>query len=488
MKNILTLLFVIVLFLSLCSGQKELEPQISLNDSTCIKIIAENISDTIKVQTQFCSQFPFRPCNFKGINITKPGIYFITYKMTKPELVKFTIGDTFQLLLIPGDTTVLNVGSKISDNKESSVYHNFSGNINEYFQVKKKKFGYYSFFDISDNPVYKFFQKMKVTQTEYKEALNVLTSQVDQNAIFLTHNKKNLPKWFFDVENANITYGSAYINLLLYRRLSTEDQKEISAPIVKFNNPKALLSSAYYAFVMEYLYLKCPVDNSVPHLVINQYKAQAHLVDSLLSGENKDYFITCRLADLYFFSNSAEDIKYADTLLETKLPQLNTDKIKFISYEKAQIVKFLKIKNSLPQGDKAPGFYLKDANGKVFELSSFKNKIVYLHFWATWCEPCIKEIPVLNQLYLKFDKQSFELVNICLDNNLDKWKQIIDKANLKGINLICKGNWEKSLKECYFITELPHFALIDRNGLIINNKCPGPQEIYSEITQNLNKK
>jgi len=267
-----------------------------------------------------------------------------------------------------------------------------------------------------------------------------------------------------------------------------KDQKEFFEPTVLFTDPVATLSTPFYAFVMEYLYFKNPIDLSVPHLASNHYKAQSNLVDSLLTGETKKYFLTCRLADLYFFSNSAEDIKIADTIVKAQLPYLTPDQIEFINYDKALLVKFLKIKDNLPQGDKAPGFYLKDINGDVFKISSFENKIVYLHFWATWCEPCIKEIPVLNQLHLKLNNQDFELVNICLDNNPNTWKQLISKTSLRGINLICKGNWEKSLIDSYFITELPHYSLIDRNGLIIYNKCSGPQAIYSDIVKYLDKK
>lgn len=487
MKKITLLLLTAFFLCHACKVQQEKEPQISLNDSGFIKIIAENVIDTINVKTQFCSSFPLRSCTFKNITISKPGEYFLSYRMTKPELVRITIGESFQLLLLPKDTTLINVGYK-TINQESKLYFNFSGRINEYLQIKKRDIGYYTFFEIDDLPVYKFFHKMTISKDEYKEALSVLESHVKYYETFIKDYKQSLPGWFYELEILNTKYGSAYIKLLLYKKLSMEDQKRFSEPVILFNNPVATLSTPFYAFVLEYLYFKRPIDLSKPHLVSRHYRAQSDLIDSLLTGDTKKYFLSCRLADLYYFSDSAEDVKIADTIVNAQSPNLTLDQKEFINYYKALVVKALDIKDSLSQGDKAPGFYLKDMNGDVLALSNFKNKIVYVHFWATWCEPCIKEIPHLNQLYSHLTNQNFELVNICLDDNPDTWEKTIVKTNLQGINLICKGNWEKSLMESYFITELPHYTLIDGNGSIIKNKCSGPNAIYSEIVKYLDYK
>lgn len=491
MKNLFLLLSAIALFISGCSSHENRTPQITLNDSTCIKIIADNIVDTLNVQTSFCSFFPFRPCNGKMIEIVKNGTYYLTYRMTKPELVKFKIGKEFQSFLIPGDTMVINVGFETNSSKESCIYYKTSGNIHDYYQAKKKKFGYYSFTDLYDNPVSKFFNKMEISLKNFNEAISILNMSEEQNNLFLYENRKNLPKWFVDLEKANITYGSVNKAMQLYTRLKNEDRKEEPIQKVKFNNPKARLSSLYYYFLMEYFYFKCPLENNNvegSNRAITQFTLQSHLVDSLLNGEIKDYFITCRLADMYFFGKNAEDMKMADIFIKENYTQLSEDKVKFINYDKNQITNFLKIKSDLPPGDKAPRFYLKDVNGKPYELKSFKGKIVYLHFWATWCDPCIKEITTLNQLNSKLDNKKTEIVNICLDNNPDKWKAIIKRENLKGTNLICKGNWEESLKSLYFITEVPHFTLIDQDGLIIKNKCKGSGEIYPVISLLIDKK
>jgi thiol-disulfide isomerase/thioredoxin len=141
----------------------------------------------------------------------------------------------------------------------------------------------------------------------------------------------------------------------------------------------------------------------------------------------------------------------------------------------------------LPKNSKAPGFYLKDENEKFIRLSDFEGKMVYLHFWATWCAPCIKEIPEINKLFSKLNEKNIVLINICLDDNIENWKQIIVNKRLKGKNLICKGNWEKNLRKSYFIEEIPHYTLVNSNGIIIKNKCNDPineLNVKSEIPEN----
>lgn len=486
MKNLFLLLLGFAVPLSCCSNQKTQTPHITLNDSTCIKIIADNIVDTVIFQSSFCSYFPFRTCNGKVIEIVKDGTYYLTYRMTKPDLVKFKIDEEFQSFLIPGDTMIINVGFNTNSTKKASIYYKISGDINDYYQAKKKEFGYYSFADSYDLPISKFFNKMVISVKDYNEALNILNEVTEQNNLFLNKNKKNLSNWFVELEKANINYGSADKALQLFTRLENVDKNDDPIFSVEFNNPKARLSSLYYFFLMEYFHFKCPIginNFSGTSLTINQFNSQSHLVDSLLSGEIKDFFITCRLADMYFMGNSASDMRMADTFIKENYSKLSDDQLKYLEYEKNQTMRAQKIRNALSLGDKAPRFYLMDTTGKPYELKNFKGKIVYIHFWATWCEPCIREIPKLNQLYSRLDNKKVEIINICLDSNPDKWKQIIQKGNLKGTNLICKGSWETSLKDLYFITEVPHYTLIDQNGFILKNKCSAAEEIYLEISQ-----
>jgi thiol-disulfide isomerase/thioredoxin len=70
--------------------------------------------------------------------------------------------------------------------------------------------------------------------------------------------------------------------------------------------------------------------------------------------------------------------------------------------------------------DLAPDFTLSDLAGKRVTLSSFKGKLVVIDFWATWCEPCIADIPKLNELHERYRMQSVQLLSIAAESGSAK--------------------------------------------------------------------
>ena len=97
-------------------------------------------------------------------------------------------------------------------------------------------------------------------------------------------------------------------------------------------------------------------------------------------------------------------------------------------------------------------------------------------------------MPVLNKLISDVNSDKIVFINVCLDNEIDKWKQIINEEKLLGINLICDNNWSKKLNSLYKISTIPAYTLIDENGLIIKNNCARPANVTTEISQLLDKK
>ncbi len=512
MKSLFFNLILIGLSVLTSSAQINKVPQITYNDSAYIKIIVSNIIDTLNFQTKCYPFFPHSASGEKKIVIVKPGIYYLAYQMTKPEMVHFDIevdfapvivsGDTmvikegikldqnldagvyFQSLIIPKDTLVVNVGFNTNEKENPTIYGTANGNINDYYQHKKQILGYYSFLDHDFKGIDRFY-KNEISRSEYNEAIDIINYSVEQNILFLDKNKKNLPNWFYYMEKSDIIYGAARITEGLFDKLNSIDQKRATVVSVEFNNPSVLLSSFYYSFLEEYMYYRFftaeNIKKNMDNFKINFFIFKSNIVDSLLSGEIKDYFITCELADLYTNNRKYEDVKKVDSFIVKNYPKLTEDKIQYINSVKKRFAKF--IKSELTKGDNAPGFYLRDMNAVQYQLTNFTDKFVYLHFWSTLNETSMNDISAFNKLFSQIGDKPIEIVHICMDDNPEKIKQIIEKYNLKGVNLICKGNWGKTLKSSYFIEEFPHYVLIDKNGIIIQNKCKGPSNIYSDFIQ-----
>jgi cytochrome c biogenesis protein CcmG/thiol:disulfide interchange protein DsbE len=117
-------------------------------------------------------------------------------------------------------------------------------------------------------------------------------------------------------------------------------------------------------------------------------------------------------------------------------------------------------------GEKAPDFTLKDLNGKPVSLSSFLGKnIVMLDFWATWCNVCKREMPVLEQVYKEYKGKGVEFLGICLDENLPQIRKVIAQKGVTYATLIDEG--AKVATEVYQLAgPIPLKVIIDKKGIV----------------------
>ncbi len=81
----------------------------------------------------------------------------------------------------------------------------------------------------------------------------------------------------------------------------------------------------------------------------------------------------------------------------------------------------------LETGDLAPEFTAQDYKGGQFKLSDFRGKYVIIDFWATWCFPCLGEIPNLEAVYKEFAGERFEIIGLSVDKTFDDAKSFLDK-------------------------------------------------------------
>ena len=129
--------------------------------------------------------------------------------------------------------------------------------------------------------------------------------------------------------------------------------------------------------------------------------------------------------------------------------------------------------DDLKIGDKAPEIRLPDINGDTVSLSSFRNKVVLIDFWASWCAPCIKEQPLLVKLYKKYKNSSFtvgngfEIFGVSLDNKKKPWQSVIKKYKINWTQVSDLKFWASPVAKNYNLQELPFNLLIDGNGIII---------------------
>lgn len=132
----------------------------------------------------------------------------------------------------------------------------------------------------------------------------------------------------------------------------------------------------------------------------------------------------------------------------------------------------------------APAFYLKNFAGGRAQLSDYRGKVVLINFWATWCPPCVKEIPDLVELQTSYGDRGLVILGISLDRNPDRVLQpFIDKYKINYPILLDDGRVAKNYGG---ITGIPTTFLVDREG-IIRNQYVGlrPKRVFEAAIKEL---
>ena len=125
-------------------------------------------------------------------------------------------------------------------------------------------------------------------------------------------------------------------------------------------------------------------------------------------------------------------------------------------------------------GRTAPDFTRQDVYGNTVRLSDFKNRnFVLLDFWASWCLPCIENIPQITNVYDQYGKQGLTIIGISLDADSTQWLNAVDTHQLDQWPQILSIENEKpfvvdyeQIGNLYYVTKIPCFILIDKQGKI----------------------
>ena len=115
----------------------------------------------------------------------------------------------------------------------------------------------------------------------------------------------------------------------------------------------------------------------------------------------------------------------------------------------------------------------KTTDGKEFNLKDFKGKVVLVDFWATWCGPCVREIPNIQDAYKQYHSKGFEVIGVSVDHDRDDLVQFLDKRKLpwKSIN----NDDGVALAKKYDINSFPNPILVGRDGRIVSLRARGSQ-------------
>jgi peroxiredoxin len=135
-------------------------------------------------------------------------------------------------------------------------------------------------------------------------------------------------------------------------------------------------------------------------------------------------------------------------------------------------------------GDIAPVFIVPDTAGKQVALASFRGKYVLIDFWATWCIPCMAEMPNLVKAYSTYKDKNFEILGVSLDRPDSKalWLKVIKRDNLSWKHVSDLKWWNSMPALLYNISSVPANFLLDPQGKIIATNLRG-EELQKKLAE-----
>ena len=138
-------------------------------------------------------------------------------------------------------------------------------------------------------------------------------------------------------------------------------------------------------------------------------------------------------------------------------------------------------------GKPAPEFQVKDLKGEELTLEKYRGQVVLLDFWATWCGPCINELPNVKRTYEEYKDQKFQIIGISLDRSQQPLEAFVEKEELGWVH-----HWDQGGKIAnqYGVTGIPSMFLLDGEGIIRKTNLRGralETSVAELVKENLTK-
>jgi len=189
------------------------------------------------------------------------------------------------------------------------------------------------------------------------------------------------------------------------------------------------------------------------------------------------------------FKTKLETIKQKYDSILNSYENIDSSLVKTANQQTDQMVNYFNkmySKNkAFAKGSPSPEFknYM-DFKGGEKSLDSFKGKYIYIDVWATWCGPCIQQIPFLSSLEKEYHRKNIAFVSISTDESRrsggswdaaeNKWRKFVKDKQLTGTQLWAGQDYD--FQKAYQINSIPRFILIDPKGNIVNANAPRPSE------------
>lgn len=135
--------------------------------------------------------------------------------------------------------------------------------------------------------------------------------------------------------------------------------------------------------------------------------------------------------------------------------------------------RFSKLKATIPGQPFPENVVLKDKEGNTVDFATFRGKYVYIDMWASWCVPCLREVPALQKLEKELKNDKVVFLSISIDSTKEPWIKKMEEKNMHGNQL---WNPENTLGQALNVKGIPFFAIYDPEGKLYMHGAPRPSQ------------
>lgn len=230
------------------------------------------------------------------------------------------------------------------------------------------------------------------------------------------------------------------------------------------HDANASLSSSYLLFVQYQVYKKTQTQKALDSTA-NETQVSLAVIDKEFTGEVKEYLYVQQIKSLLERGdmNSALGVFEKYKTFGKSEAYLNVLQHVFSAAE------------GLKPGKDAPNFAAVDLNGKKVKLSDYKGKLVYIDVWASWCGPCVREIPYAEKLQEELKGKGIVFLCVSVDENEGSWKNIVKQKNIGGTHVRSYSE-PANISTLYNIDGIPHYLIIDKAGKIVDSNAKRPSQ------------
>ena len=217
------------------------------------------------------------------------------------------------------------------------------------------------------------------------------------------------------------------------------------------------------------------------------------IVENFRHSSKRELALDSTLTIIDFVKNKISNIKSIDIReqfssmlirqMKESNPNLDDDYKRIMSLlltdrMKEKLTQRHKTAKESTSGAQAINFNYENFNGGRTTLKDLSGKLLYIDVWATWCGPCIKEMPALKELVAHYAGKEIEFVSISIDHQSDykKWRKMVPEKNVGGIHLYDNEGLNSSFMKAFSVGLIPRFMMIDREGKIITAHAPRPSD------------